>query len=150
MSNRVALVLFLILVVGGGALIGAMSAPGPWYEALTKPSFNPPNWVFAPVWTTLYVLIAIAGWLAWRQDATGSLIKLWVAQMVLNFAWSPAFFNANDIGLALAIILALLASIAAFVALAWHRQRGGAYLFLPYLVWVGFATLLNLSLFILN
>jgi translocator protein len=150
MSNRVALVLFLILVVGGGALIGTVSTPGPWYETLTKPSFNPPNWVFAPVWTMLYVLIAIAGWLAWRQDATGSLIKLWVVQMVLNFAWSPAFFVAHNIGLALAIILALLCSIVGFISVAWPRQRAAAYLFMPYLAWVGFATLLNLSLFILN
>jgi benzodiazapine receptor len=150
MSNRVALVLFLILVVGGGALIGTVSTPGPWYEALAKPSFNPPNWVFAPVWTLLYVLIAIAGWLAWRQDSAGSLIKIWLVQMVLNFAWSPAFFVAHNIGLALAIILALLVSIAAFVALGWNRQRTAACLFLPYFAWVGFASLLNFSLFILN
>jgi translocator protein len=150
MSNRVALVLFLIVVVGGGALIGTVSVPGPWYEALAKPPFNPPNWIFAPVWTTLYVLIAIAGWLAWRQDPGGTLFKLWIAQMLLNFAWSPSFFVLHNIALALAIIVLLLATIATFIAMAWHRQRTAAYLFVPYVAWVGFATLLNVSLFVLN
>ena len=68
--HRLALILFVALVIGGGLAIGYVTAPGEWYAGLAKPSFNPPNWVFAPVWTVLYVLIAIAGWRVWRKDAS--------------------------------------------------------------------------------
>ena len=92
MSGRAAIIPFLLLVVGGGLLIGFLTIPGPWYEALAKPSFNPPNWLFGPVWTILYVLIAIAGWRIWRRDPRGTPMKLWWLQLVLNFLWSPSFF----------------------------------------------------------
>ncbi len=150
MSNRGALFLFIVLVLGGGTLIGLISMPGPWFEALTKPAFNPPNWIFAPVWSTLYVLIAIAGWRVWQLESTGPLMKLWVAQLILNFLWPVVFFTAHQIGLALAVIVGLLALIAMFVALAWNRDRIAAWLFMPYLAWVGFATLLNAAFFALN
>jgi translocator protein len=150
MSNRLALLLFIVLVLGGGTLIGLTSAPGPWFEALNKPVFNPPNWIFAPVWSTLYVLIAIAGWRVWRLENAGPLMKIWVAQLVLNFLWSPVFFTMHQIGLALLVIICLLALIAVFVAVAWKRERFAAWLFVPYLAWVAFATLLNIALFVLN
>jgi translocator protein len=150
MSNRGALFLFIVVVLGGGTLIGMTSMPGPWFEALTKPAFNPPNWIFAPVWSTLYLLIAVAGWRVWRLKSTGPLMKLWVAQLSLNFLWPLVFFTAHQIGLALAVIIGLLALIAVFVTLAWNRDRTAAWLFMPYLAWVGFATLLNGAFFALN
>src|SRR6185437_4556277 len=100
-DRRLALIPFLILVAGGGLAIGFLTAPGEWYAGLAKPSFNPPNWLFAPVWTLLYVLIAIAGWRIWRRDAGGWPTRLWWAQLVLNFLWSPIFFAAHRIGIAL-------------------------------------------------
>ena len=100
------LLAFLALVVGGGLLIGLCTLPGPWYEALQKPSFNPPNWLFGPAWTVLYVLIAIAGWRVWLRDRAGSLMKLWWLQLVLNFLWSPVFFGMELIGPALVVVLA--------------------------------------------
>ncbi|MFW6077859.1 MAG: TspO/MBR family protein, partial [Hyphomicrobiales bacterium] len=118
-----ALALFLLGVVGGGLVIGWVTAPGPWYFELDKPPFNPPAWVFGPAWTILYVLIAVAGWRMWRRDPGGWPMRLWWAQLALNFAWSPVFFSAHRIGLALVVVVALLGVIVAFMAAAWRRDR---------------------------
>jgi tryptophan-rich sensory protein len=150
MGARLVLAFFLVLVLGGGLALGWLTAPGEWYAALAKPPFNPPAWVFGPAWTTLYVLIAIAGWLAWKRDRGGLPMKLWWAQLVLNFAWTPVFFSLHQVGAALAIILALLAVILAFIASAWRQDRTAAYLFIPYAAWVAFASTLNGAIFVLN
>src|SRR5690606_10378327 len=84
---------FIAGVVGVGALIGITTAPGEWYDSLDKPPFNPPSWLFSPVWFTLYVLIAIAGWRIFLRDRQGTAMKLWVAQMLINWLWSPVFFS---------------------------------------------------------
>lgn len=150
MTDRAALAPFILLVVGGGLLIGFFTAPGPWYEALAKPSFNPPNWLFGPVWTVLYVLIAIAGWRIWQRRRDGGAMKLWWLQLVLNFLWSPVFFGLERIGPALVVILALLAAILAFIAASWKLDRPSAWLFVPYAAWVAFASLLNAAIWALN
>lgn len=150
MSPRAALLVFFTLVVGGGLVIGYFTAPGEWYAQLEKPSFNPPGWVFGPVWTILYVLIAIAGWRVWRQDATGWPVRLWSAQLALNFLWSPTFFAAHLIGAALAVVLLLLAAVLGFIAVSWRQDRPAALLFIPYAAWVSFATLLTASILTLN
>lgn len=149
MKTRIALGLFLLLVVGGGLVIGSVTMPGGWYAALEKPSFNPPGWVFGPVWTTLYILIAVAGWRVWR-DRFRSAERLWWAALFLNFAWSPTFFAAHQVGAALAIILLLLASIVGFIAVTWRGDRIASFLFLPYAAWVGFASVLNGAILFLN
>jgi tryptophan-rich sensory protein len=149
-KRRLVLLLFLVLVVGGGLAIGFFTAPGAWYAGLAKPAFNPPNWVFAPVWTVLYILIAIAGWRVWRGHAGGWAMRLWWAQLVLNFLWSPVFFAAYRIDLALAIVLLLLAIILAFMAAAWRQDRMAAWLIAPYAAWVAFASALNAAIFALN
>ncbi|MBL8548507.1 MAG: tryptophan-rich sensory protein [Hyphomonadaceae bacterium] len=150
MKNPFSLVLFLALVVGGGLIIGISTAPGAWYAGLEKPPFNPPNWLFAPVWTALYVLIAIAGWRVWRRDRSSLAMQLWWAQLALNFLWSPVFFAAHAIGAALVIVLALLATVIAFIVAVWRRDRVAARLFAPYAGWVAFASMLNASLLALN
>ena len=104
MNQLVPLVLFLVLVVGGGLAIGFVTAPGDWYAGLAKPAFNPPNWLFAPVWTVLYVLIAVTGWRTFERDRGGWPMRLWWAQLALNFLWSPVFFTAHRIGLALLVL----------------------------------------------
>ncbi|CAN0653061.1 tryptophan-rich sensory protein [Nitratireductor aquimarinus] len=141
---------FLLLVVGAGLAIGYITAPGPWYAALAKPAFNPPNWVFAPVWTILYVLIAVAGARTWQRARHGMAMRLWWLQLVLNFAWSPAFFVLHQVGLALLIILLLAATITAFIAASWRSDRASALMFLPYAAWVFFAALLNGAILSLN
>ncbi len=150
MTRRAALFPFLLLVVGGGLLIGLFAMPGPWYEALAKPSFNPPNWLFGPVWTVLYVLIAVAGWRVWQSDKTSTAMKLWWLQLVLNFLWSPVFFALQQVGAALAVGLALLVVLLGFIASAWRLDRVAAWLFVPYAAWVAFASLLNASIWLLN
>jgi tryptophan-rich sensory protein len=150
MSRGPALILFLVLVVGGGLAIGFLGAPGEWYAGLAKPSFNPPRWVFAPVWIALYVLIAVAGWRVWRSDASGWPMRLWWTQLVLNFLWSPIFFSAHRIGLALVVVLLLLAAILAFIVASWRQDRLAAWLFAPYAAWVAFASVLNAAIFALN
>jgi benzodiazapine receptor len=146
------LVVFLVVVVGGGLAIGALTGPGEWFLQLRKPSFNPPNWLFGPVWTLLYVLIAIAGWRVWRrQKELGPLpMSFWVAQLLLNFLWSPVFFGAHRIGLALGVIVVLLLCILAFIVSTARRDGTAALLFVPYAAWVSFATALNAAFLALN
>lgn len=146
----IVLATFLLIVIGIGALIGTQSQPGTWYESLNKPPFNPPNWIFGPVWFTLYVMIAIAGWRAFMANPTGTPMKLWYGQMALNWAWSPVWFIGQMIWPAFAIIVVLWLSIVAFIGINWKRDRFQALLFVPYLAWVSFATLLNLSIGLLN
>lgn len=145
----VRLAAFLLLVVGGGLLIGRLTGPDAWFAGLAKPGFNPPAWVFAPVWTALYVLIAVAGW---RASRTGhaKAIALWWTQLALNFAWTPLFFGAHRIDLALATIVLLLAAICAFIAIAVRTDRIAALFFVPYAAWVAFATALTYSILRLN
>ena len=148
MRRALIYVTFLLAVVGIGLLIGAVTRPDGWYAALAKPSFNPPNWVFGPVWTVLYVMIAIAGARTWESGTGGS--DLWLAQMALNFAWTPVFFRLHWPGVALAIIVALLVAILAFIARRWRVDRVSALLFVPYAAWVGFASVLNAAIVALN
>ena len=150
MSNRIARLAFILLTVGGGLLIGVATAPGDWYAGLQKPPFNPPNWVFGPVWTVLYILIAIAGWRIWRRDPHGAAMKFWIAQLALNFIWSPLFFSAHLPGAAFVVIIALLVVILALIMLTLDRERVSAWLLVPYAQWVAFAALLNASIWWLN
>lgn len=132
------------------ATTGALFQPGAWYAALAKPAFTPPGWVFGPVWTVMYILIAIAGWLVWRAEGVGVLLVLWVVQLGLNMAWSWIMFERHEIGWALVDIVLLWLVIAAFIALAWSTRPVPAALFGVYLAWVSFATLLNLRIWQLN
>jgi len=141
---------FLVAVPGVGLLIGAFNLPGAWYAALHKPSFNPPDWIFAPVWTVLFILIGLAGFRTFERQPRGKAAALWALQMTLNFAWSPLFFSLHRIDVALAIILALLSAILAFIWCQWRADRVAALLFFPYAAWVGFATTLNTAILLLN
>jgi benzodiazapine receptor len=141
---------FLVVVIVVGGVIGVANVPGAWYEGLHKPSFNPPNWVFAPAWFTLYVLIAIAGWRTFLDEPRGVRMALWAGQMVLNWMWSPVWFSLHALWPALGIISAILALILAFIATSSRRDIVSAWLFVPYALWVGFAATLNLSIALLN
>jgi tryptophan-rich sensory protein len=152
------LALFLLLVFGGGTVIGILNLPGAWYESLRKPVFNPPNWIFGPVWSVLYIMIAVAGWRLWTRaragtsasTGTGAAMRAWWLQLLFNFLWSPVFFTAQRIDLALIVAVLMLLAILAVIALAWNRDRVSALLFLPYAAWVAFATLLNAFLWQMN
>jgi tryptophan-rich sensory protein len=157
-GSRAALALagFLVTTLAVGQLGRIASSPeiGVWYAALAKPPFNPPDWVFAPVWTALYLLMAIAAWLVWRAPAEAAprraaLIAWWV-QLGLNLAWSWLFFAAKNLPLALVEILALLGAIGFTIWRFAPISRAAAALLAPYLAWVAFATLLTFSIWRLN
>ncbi len=143
-TKLVAALLFGAIVVLA-VLPGAFFGPGRdgWYDTLRKPPFSPPNWLFAPVWTLLYILIASAGARAWLRGDRIAL-ALWFAQMTLNAIWTPLFFGAHQPLLALVDIVAMLIAIAAFL---WRTRFPE---FVPYLLWVSFATLLNFEIVRLN
>jgi translocator protein len=141
---------FVCLVPAAGLLIGVLNRPGAWYATLNKPSFNPPDAVFAPVWTILFLFIAVAGYRTFEAEPRGTSMKLWTVQMILNFAWPTIFFSLHRMDVALGVIIALFVVIAAFVWRQWTADRIAALLFLPYAGWVAFATSLNLSLLLLN
>jgi tryptophan-rich sensory protein len=142
--------IFIAIVVTAGAVIGMNTAPDAWYAALEKPPFNPPNWLFAPVWFTLYVLIGIAGARSFVRHAGGTAMSLWIGQMLLNWAWSPTWFTLHLLWPAFVIIAAIFVLIIAYIVNNWNKDRVAALLFVPYAMWVGFASTLNLSIALLN
>ncbi|PTW63041.1 TspO/MBR related protein [Breoghania corrubedonensis] len=150
MRRWIVLALFLVVVLGGGLAIGFATVPGAWYAALQKPAITPPNWLFAPAWTILYVLIAIVGWRTFERDKMGTEMKLWVGQLMLNFTWSPVFFRFQDPYRALVLIVMMLILIFWFLKLTWSRDRVTAWLFVPYVVWSSYATLLNVLIWYMN
>ena len=148
-------VAFLGLCLAASAVGGAATASsvGNWYLTLVKPAFTPPDWIFAPVWTALYFMMAIAAWRVWRRDGLAkarSAMTLFALQLMLNMSWSIAFFGLRSIGAALAEILVLLLAILATTVLFWQRDRSAGLLFIPYAGWVAFATALNARLWQLN
>ena len=141
---------FTAIMLIAGLSAGYATAPGEWYAQLNKPPFNPPNWIFAPVWTALYILIGIAGGLVWNWSSRSLAMKFWYAQLVLNVAWSFFFFFFRLPSIALIDISALLLVIVLFIRVTRSEVPFAAWLFVPYLCWVAFATILNASIVILN
>lgn len=137
----------LVAAVGGIATTPAIPT---WYAHLAKPSFNPPNWLFGPVWSLLYAMMAVAAWRVVRQGHAWRELAVYLFQLALNLGWSLIFFGAHRIGAALVEIGCLWLAIAATLALFWRRDRPGGLLLAPYLAWVSFAALLNLALWRLN
>lgn len=141
-------------LVAAAALFGAQFLPGPWYASLAKPAWNPPDWLFGPVWTVLYGMIAAAGWMAWRAGGgwRGAALPLglWLAQLVLNAAWSWLFFGVRRMDLALFEITLLWLLILACVLQFWRIRPLAGAMMLPYLAWVGFAAFLNFTIWRLN
>lgn len=144
-----ALAAFIAACVGGGALSGLATPPGDWYASLAKPSWTPPGWLFGPVWTVLYALMAISGWRLWARRSPRALVAF-LQQLALNLAWTPVFFGLRSPGAALCVIVVLLGAIVATVALAWRVDRVASVLLWPYLAWVSFATALNAAIFLMN
>ena len=153
LANRRPLLFFQLVTLAVGASASVFTEPNitTWYAGLTHPSFAPPNWVFAPVWTTLYVLMAVAAWRVWRITGTRSLeIGAYAIQLIFNFAWSAIFFAVHRIGLAFIEICVLLVLILVTAILFWRRDQVAGLLLLPYLAWTGFAAALNDAFWALN
>lgn len=145
--SLLALFLFLVAAV---ASFGAIFSPGPWYAALQKPGWTPPDWLFPPVWTLLYIGVAVAGWLLWSAPGTRPARIGWCLQLLLNGLWSWLFFGLHQPLLAL-VDIALLLAVAVFVAWSCVRHAPTAsLLFAPYIAWVGYAATLNAGVWWLN
>ena len=149
MTSYSAIAVFAALTFAAAAT-GGLFPPGPWYMSLAKPSWTPPNWAFPVVWTILYVMIATAGYLVWKEQGLGVLVAVWVTQLVFNGAWSWLMFGQKNIVLALWDAGAMWIAITAFIVLAWPVSKTAALLFVPYLVWVTTAFVLNYQIMKMN
>lgn len=126
------------------------SVESAWFENLDKPVFYPPSFLFGLVWTILYVMIAVAGWLAWRHGGGARTTVPWSIQLALNLGWTLLFFGAQQPAWALVSIVALLGVTIWTASVMWFHSQAATYLFVPYILWVGFATVLNGAIVALN
>jgi tryptophan-rich sensory protein len=143
------LVIFVVIVVAT-ASTGVLFRPGAWYATLRKPAWTPPDRAFGPIWTVLYIGIAVAGWLVWRAEGPGLAIALWGCQILFNALWSWLFFGIRRMDLAFVDVVLLWLSVAAFILAALPVSTVAAMLFVPYLVWVTIAATLNRTVQRLN
>lgn len=156
MNNALKLVIAVAAPLAVGGLSGIATARGVaiWYPTLVKPAFNPPAWVFGPVWTVLYLAMGVAAFLVWRRGfdtvGVGVAMTAFAVQLVFNGLWSVLFFGLQAPGLAFADIIALWLAIGVTVVLFWRLVPGAGWLLLPYWAWVSFAAVLNGSIWILN
>ncbi len=143
----------IVLCVATGFIgsLASMDAIPTWYAALNKPSWNPPNWVFAPVWTTLYIMMAVAAWRVWLTgDRVKPALTLFFIQLALNLLWTLIFFGLHSPGGALIEVVPFWAAILATMLAFFGRDKWAGLLFVPYLAWVSFAAVLNFAIWRLN
>ena len=141
------------LITFAAAALGGWFMPGEWYAQLKKPAWNPPGWIFGPVWTALYTMMAVAAWLVWRRGGWAvqrKALAWFLVQLVLNALWSPLFFGWKNPDLAFAEIVLLWVAIFGTLLAFWKAHRAAGALLLPYLAWVSFAAVLNFTLWQLN
>jgi tryptophan-rich sensory protein len=153
MKQIVGLVIFLAVIFAAAGIGSIATAPNiaAWYAGLAKPSWNPPNWIFGPVWTTLYISMAVAAWFVWRQGGLWQWpLALFAVQLALNAAWSWLFFGFHAPGAAFVEVVALFATILATTIAFWPRSMAAGILMMPYLGWVAFAAVLNAGVWRMN
>ena len=150
------LVVFVLICQAAGGIGGLFTATsvGTWYAALRKPPYNPPGWIFGPVWTVLYALMGVAAWLVvrrgWDSVAVKAALAAFVAQLVLNMLWSAVFFGMRSPGIAFIELLGLWVAILVTIRLFWRVSPTAGALLVPYVLWVSFAAVLNYSIWRLN
>ena len=154
-TRWIGLALFVVVCLGAGGLGAIATTPeiDGWYKTIEKPAWNPPDYIFGPVWTTLFLMMAIAGWLVWQRagarDAAMAL-TLFGIQLVLNVAWSWIFFAAHQPGWAFAEMIILWLAILATTVAFFRSSQSAGWLMLPYLAWVSFASVLNFAIWRMN
>ena len=154
MSKNKYLSLFLIILITSlASAIGGFTTASfkePWYSEIILPSFNPPSWVFAPVWTTLYIMMSIAIWKIWINSFDTKILKLYLIHLFFNGTWSIVFFGFHQIGLALINLVIILIFIILLMKKYLKIDKISLYLMIPYLLWSSYALILNSSIFLLN
>lgn len=153
-SSIFVLAFFIALSLGAGAVgvLFTLDQIPSWYASLTKPSWTPPSWVFAPVWNTLYILMGCAAALVWRSRKLGRMLAIWIfiAQLVVNALWSIVFFGLHEVLLSVLMIGLLWVLILFLIGLFWRHSHTAAVLLVPYLLWVSYAATLNVGILLLN
>lgn len=154
--NALSLLGFVVVceLVGIISSLFTISAIPTWYATLVKPALNPPSWVFGPVWTLLYLLMGIAAWQVWHQSSNKFAVKMafgfFAGQLILNAAWSIIFFGGHNPAVSLVEIIALWLAVLGTIVTFAKVSKLAAWLLLPYILWVSFATYLNYAIWILN
>ena len=152
-KNKYLSLFFILLITFLASAIGGFTTTSfkePWYSQIILPSFNPPSWVFAPVWTTLYIMMSVAIWKIWINSFDLKLLKLYFIHLFFNGTWSIVFFGFHKIGLALINLIIIIAFITMLMKKYLIRDRISFYLMIPYFLWSSYALILNTSIFLLN
>ena len=152
-KNKYLSLFFILLITFLASAIGGFTTTSfkePWYSQIILPSFNPPSWVFAPVWTTLYIMMSVAIWKIWINSFDLKLLKLYFIHLFFNGTWSIVFFGFHKIGLALINLIIIIAFITMLMKKYLIRDRISFYLMIPYFLWSSYALILNSSIFLLN
>jgi len=147
-KNHLSLIIWIVALIAIGGVIGSLTKPeiSTWYSTLNRSTLTPPNYVFPIAWTILYGIIGVCGWLIWRASSFPklSIIKtLYVAQLILNWSWTPLFFHYHLTGLSLVVLVAMDVLVCALICIAYQRMRAVSLLMIPYLSWILFASYLN-------
>jgi len=154
MTKNIYLSLFLILIITFSAsIIGGFTTASfkePWYSEIILPNFNPPSWVFAPVWSTLYVLMSIAIWRVWTKTFDSKILRIYFIHLFFNATWSIVFFGFHQIELALINLIIILIFIIFLMRIYFKKDKLSFYLTLPYFFWSFYALILNFSIVLLN
>ena len=137
------LLVFLVAVVGVGAMIGIACAPDDWYRQLAKAPFNPPDWVFGPVWFALYVFLALSGWLVWMRAPRDRAMVIWMLQMLVNLLWPPTFFVLHMVWTPLALVGAMIVLTAVLFPRARRVDPWAGWCLAPYMAWLIYSAVLN-------
>ena len=152
-KNKYLSLFLIILITSLASAIGGFTTTSfkePWYSEIILPSFNPPSWVFAPIWTTLYIMMSIAIWKIWINSFDTKILKLYFIHLFFNATWSVVFFGFHQIGLALINLVIILIFILLLIKRYFSKDKVSFFLMMPYLIWSSYALILNSSIYILN
>ena len=151
-NKYLSLVLILLITFIASALGGFTTAAfkEPWYSELVLPSFNPPSWVFAPIWTTLYILMSVAVWRVWIKFSDLKILSIYFIHLLFNATWSVVFFGFHQIELALINLIVILIFIIALMKIYFNKEKLSFFIMIPYFLWASYALVLNVAIVTLN
>ena len=153
LKNKIVTFILFLIITFSASLIGGLATvtfKEPWYSLLNKPVFNPPDWVFGPVWTILYILMSVAIWRIWINYYDNKILNLYFLHLFFNMIWSIIFFGFHQIGLALLDLVLILIFIVLLMKIYYSKDKISFSLMVPYFLWSGYALVLNFNIFILN